>query len=88
MILRLFFFLLSLDDFQAREILAFFFFKSFGDIFYRRGELRNHDIVERVCSLSAFSLSHRRAIYAVLYLRELCGHVLDLHEAQISLVEL
>lgn len=54
MILRLFFFLLSLDDFQAREILAFFFFKSFGDIFYRRGELRNHDIVERVRTLLRF----------------------------------
>ena len=67
---------------------AFFFFKSFGDIFNRRGELRNHDIVERVRTLLRFLYRIGEAIYAVLYLRELCGHVLDLHEAQISLVEL
>ena len=88
MILRLFFFLLSLDDFQAREILAFFFFKSLGDIFYRLGELRDHNIIERICALLRFLYRVGKAIYAVLYLRELCGHVLDLHEAQISLVEL
>ena len=67
---------------------AFFFFKSLGDIFYRLGELRDHDIIERIGALLRFLYRVGKAIDAVLYLRKLCGHTLDLREAQICFVKL